>query len=202
MSHLLFNTSYTETPYTLLAYDEASMINNASRMQSGDVDALGMLTRISAIMGLGTRFTETTHSGSMAEHQISHYIDMFAGLDHPGSSHGEQVGIATITMSKLQNKILQSDSTPLMRATAIPEETLINRFGKDAAQSMVSETKKKALNAKTAEQLNKRLANDWPQIREQLKAVTLPYNQVEEAMRKAGCPITASDLKLDSHMTV
>ena len=198
LSHLLFNTSYTETPYTLLAYDEASMIDNASRMQSGDVDALGMLTRISAIMGLGTRFTETTHSGSMAEHQISHYIDMFAGTNHPGSSHGEQVGVATITMSKLQNEILQSDSTPLMRATAIPEEALINRFGKDAAQSMVSETKKKALNAKTAEQLNKRLANEWPQIREQLKAVTLPYSQVEEAMRNAGCAITASDLKLDS----
>jgi len=197
MSHLLFNTSYSNTPYTLLAYDEASMIDNARRMLSGDVDALGMLTRISAIMGLGTRFTETTHSGSMAEHQISHYIDMFAGVDHPGSSHGEQVGVATITMSKLQNETLQSDSPPLLQATTIPAKVLNKRYGKDAAQSMVAETRKKALDVKTADQLNERLTNDWPQIREQLKAVMLPYKQVEEAMCNAGCAITASDLKLD-----
>jgi len=105
LSHLLFNTPYSDTPYTLLAYDEQDMINNANNMLSGDLDALGMLTRISAIMGLGTQFTQTTHSGSMAEHMISHYIDMFAGNRHPESAHGEQVGVATITMSYIQNKI-------------------------------------------------------------------------------------------------
>jgi len=36
MSHLLFNTDYTQTPYTLLAYDEADMIANADRMLSGE----------------------------------------------------------------------------------------------------------------------------------------------------------------------
>ena len=100
-------------------------------------------------------------------------------------------------MSKLQNEMLQSDSPPLVRATTIPEEVLHKRFGKDAAQSMVAETSKKALNVKTAEQLNAQLADDWPQIRERLKAVMLPYSQVEDAMRNAGCAITASDLKLD-----
>ncbi len=197
LSHLLFDTPYTETPYTLLAYDEASMINNAEKMLSGDVEALGMLTRISAIMGLGTRFTDTTHSGSMAEHQISHYIDMFAGKRHPGSSHGEQVGIGTITMSKLQNEILSSDVPPVLRATKIPDLELAERFGKDTAASMVAETEKKALSNNRAKHLNQHLADNWDNIRSQLSDVMLPYQQLETAMRNAGCSITASDLNLD-----
>ena len=44
-SHILFDTPYAETPYTLLAYDEENMIENAAHMLSGDFAALGMLTR-------------------------------------------------------------------------------------------------------------------------------------------------------------
>ena len=39
----------------------------------------------------------------MAEHGVSHYIDMFFKDKHPGTSHGEQVGIATLSISKIQN---------------------------------------------------------------------------------------------------
>jgi glycerol-1-phosphate dehydrogenase [NAD(P)+] len=84
MSHLLFDTPYSDTAYALLAVDEDEMIASAQGLVEGDLDALATLTRVSAIMGLGTSFTGTTHVGSMAEHMISHYIDMFAGTEHPG----------------------------------------------------------------------------------------------------------------------
>ena len=198
MSHLLLDTPYSETPYTLLAYDETDMIDNASQMLSGDIDALGMLTRISAIMGLGTRFTATTHSGSMGEHQISHYIDMFAGKDHPGSSHGEQVGVGTITMSAMQNNLINRDSPPLMKPTIIPEKELHRRFGEDAANNMIDETRKKSLDATATETLNKKLQNDWPAISERLKSVMLPFNHLESSMRNAGCTLTGTALGLDA----
>ena len=86
-----------------------------------------MLTRIAAIMGLGTSVTGTTHSGSMAEHMISHYIDMFAG-----DAHGEQVGVATLTMSRLQNQILGKDQPPTSQPTEIPTAELRARFGAQA----------------------------------------------------------------------
>jgi glycerol-1-phosphate dehydrogenase [NAD(P)+] len=121
LSHLLFDSAYKDTAYTLLAYDEESMMTNADRIVIGDSEALAMLTRSAAIMGLGTSFTGTTHSGSMAEHMISHYIDMFAGDKHPGSSHGEQVGVATLTMSQLQNQILAGSQPPILSPTEIPE---------------------------------------------------------------------------------
>ena len=197
LSHLLFATSYTETPYTLLAYDEPQMIASADRMLSGDVESLGMLTRISAIMGLGTRFTNTTHSGSMAEHQISHYIDMFAGDKHPRSSHGEQVGIATITMSHLQNNIIKKSTPPLMGTTNIPAESLKNRFGDEMGNNMIEQTQAKALSEAAADKLNQKLTDDWDAIRKALNAVMLPYDVLHHAMQAAGCQITATDLELD-----
>ncbi|MBX2883924.1 MAG: iron-containing alcohol dehydrogenase [Granulosicoccus sp.] len=198
MSHILFNTDYSEVPYTLLAYDEPGMVKRAGEMLSGDVDSLGMLTRISAIMGLGTRFTETTHSGSMAEHMISHYIDMFAGERHPRSSHGEQVGVATITMSQLQHGVLDSDSPPLMRPTVIDREALLTRFGPDNVDNMIKETQRKALDQKRADMLNERFASGWGEFRSRLQKVMLPFETLDQSMQAAGCQRTASDLGLDT----
>jgi len=196
MSHLLFDTPYAETPYTLLAYDEADMIAHAGDMLSGDLHALGMLTRISAIMGLGTCFTETTHSGSMAEHMISHYIDMFAGDKHPGTSHGEQVGVGTITMSQLHNQVLNHDVPPQLRATEIPEAELRKRFNRDVAENLIEQTRIKALDKKAADALNQRLELEWPALRRRLQSVMLPYDTLRNAMQAAGCQLTATDLQL------
>jgi len=198
LSHILFDTPYTDTPYTLLAYDEQDMIDNAAKILSGDTQALAMLTRISAIMGLGTQFTETTHSGSMAEHMISHYIDMFAGDKHPKTSHGEQVGVATITMSLLQNKVINNATAPTMHATHLNKTELQQRFGPDLVDNMIAETQKKALDQEKADALNRRLESDWGNIRTQLQAISLPYEKLNKAMAEASCQRTASELALDT----
>lgn len=197
MSHLFFNTLYSDTPYALLRYDETDMIKNAHKMLTGDIDAVGMLTRISVIMGLGSQFTATTHSGSMAEHMISHYIDMFAGKKHPQSSHGEQVGISTITMSQLHNQILGNSNPPLMKPTDIPIQWMKKKFPHEIAENMIQQTRAKALSKHTANKLNKRFETEWESIRKQLVPFMLPFDKLHRAMKAAGCPLTASDLNLD-----
>jgi len=198
MSHLLLGTPYEQTPYTLLAYDEQDMIANAHLMLTGDIDALGMLTRISAIMGLGTRFTDTTHSGSMAEHMISHYIDMFAGERHPGTSHGEQVGVATITMSQLHNQVLNQNTPPLLQPTHIPQQWISDNFSQDMANNMISQTRSKALDERQCEALNQRLASNWDNIRQSLIECMVPFEKLRASMQAAGCQLTATDLGLDT----
>jgi len=175
------------------------MISEAPKMLSGDMDALGMLTRISALMGLGTVFTNTTHSGSMAEHMISHYIDMFAGDLHPQSSHGQQVGVGTITLSQLHNEVLNNDKPPLMQPTQIPEQALIERFGDDIAQNLIEQPRIKALDAAAADALNARFDEEWNTLREKLKSVMIPYDVLRNAMQAAGCQLTATDLGLDTN---
>ncbi len=197
LSHLLLGTDYKDTAYTLLAYDEEPMMANAARVVEGDFEALARLTRIAAIMGLGTSFTGTTHAGSMAEHMISHYIDMFAGQAHPGTSHGEQVGVATLTISRLQNEILGQDRPPTLRPTEIPTNELHVRFGSQTDE-MIEQTRRKAVNAAKTEALNQRLHEEWPTISGKLRAVMLPSEKLYNAMRAAGCPLTGADLGLPS----
>lgn len=196
MSHLLFGTPYSDTAYALLAADEDAMIGSAQGLVEGDFDALATLTRVAAIMGLGTSFTGTTHVGSMAEHMISHYIDMFAGHEHPRTSHGEQVGVATLTMSELQNRILNDPEPPRMKATVIPEAELRRKFGDAAADTMIEQTSRKALDDEKAAALNARFEREWDDIRGKLQAVMRPTAQIRDAMRTAGCQLTGRDLGL------
>lgn len=197
MSHLLFDTPYSETPYVLLSYDEDKLIANAGNLLHGDIEALGILTRVSAIMGLGTSFTGTTHCGSMAEHMLSHFIDMFAGKNHPGTSHGEQVGVATLTMSRLQNAILRAEAPPRLRPTVIPVRALNRCFGPEISGTMIEQAQRKALSAAQADHINRRLAVDWEEFAGRLRAVMRPVDDLHAAMRIAGCPLSASDLGLD-----
>ena len=197
MSHILFDTPYTDTPYTLLAYDEENMLAGAENMLSGDIDALATLTRISAIMGLGTSFTGSTHCGSMAEHMISHFIDMFAGNNHPGTSHGEQVGVATLTMSRLQNMVLNSDRPPTISPTVIPENEINSRFSGHATM-MIGQTQQKALTSKEADRINKLFADNWGEFVSPLREIMLPFEKVNATMGKAKCQKTGKELGLTS----
>lgn len=197
MSHLLFGTPYSETAYTLLAYDEDTLIAHADALLDGDREALAVLTRVSAVMGLGTSFTGTTHVGSMAEHMISHCIDMFAGSDHPGTSHGEQVGVATLTMSALQHRILDAAAPPPIGPTVIPEGRLKKVYGPEMAATMMEQTGKKALDEAAANHLRARFDRDWDAVRGRLSAVMLPHDRLYGAMKAAGCQLTGADLGLD-----
>ncbi|MEM8663818.1 MAG: iron-containing alcohol dehydrogenase [Pseudomonadota bacterium] len=200
MSHLLFDTPYSEVAYTLLALDEDHMIEKASALQEGDSDALATLTRVAAVMGLSTSFTGTTHVGSMAEHMISHHIDMFAGRlnpgGHPGSSHGEQVGVATLTLSRLQNAVLRNPEPPTVSATAIPKARLEATYGPETAAMMVEATEAKALTTEGTARLNQHLADHWDTIRGRLLPVTRRYEEIEASMAAAGCQRTGEALGL------
>jgi glycerol-1-phosphate dehydrogenase [NAD(P)+] len=199
-SHLLFGTPYTDVAYTLLAYDEDAMIADAPRLPAGDPEALATLTRVSTIMGLTTSFTGTTHVGSMAEHMISHAIDMFAKghnpTGHPGTSHGEQVGVATLVMSRLQNMILRSPTPPHVHPTVIPEERLLATYGEEMAKTMIEATEAKAIHEIGAARLNAYFRTEWDDFRARLLPALRPTEEIDRAMAAAGCQRTGADLGL------
>lgn len=197
MAHKLFGRSYDDTPYLLLAYDEGRLLDDAARLHGGEIEPLAVLTRVCALMGIATCFTGSTHFGSMAEHMISHSIDMFAGERHPGSSHGEQVGVATLTVSALQNRILAADRPPVLQATEMPEAALAARFGADRAATMAGQSSGKLLDAATAERINRLWQDDWAGFVAPLRAVMLPLQRLWRGLSEAEAPRTAEELGLD-----
>src|SRR3546814_3197 len=133
----------------------------------------------------------------MGEHQISHYIDCFAGERHPGTLHGQQVGIASLTMARLQQWILARETPPAVHATRIDEAGMERRMGTTIATQCLAEHRKKALDDAGAARLNALLAEIWPSLRRELQAFAIPHERMREMLHQAGGATSAAELGLD-----
>jgi glycerol-1-phosphate dehydrogenase [NAD(P)+] len=184
LSHLLLGTTYAETPYDLMRADEPVLYRQAHRLLEGDLDAALALTRLLVLSGLGVLVTGTSHCGSMAEHQVSHYVDMFA-RPHPGTLHGEQVGLATWSVARLQARMLASEEPPVLRPLRADPADFERRYGRSAEACLAAFGAKPLEEAGTAA-LNERLRRDWPAIRERLLGVMMPLPEMERVIRAAG----------------
>ena len=91
----------------------------------GDIAAIGYLYRVLTLCGLGISFTGVSHHGSMGEHQISHYIDCFAGGKAPrqpawtaGGYRIPDHGAAAAAYARRSQACCRSDATQIdMRPT-------------------------------------------------------------------------------------
>jgi glycerol-1-phosphate dehydrogenase [NAD(P)+] len=197
LSHRLLNTFYTELPFDLEIADEREMMARAPGLAKGDIEAVGYLHRVLTLCGFGVSFTGMSNHGSMGEHQISHYIDCFAGDKHPGTLHGQQVGVATLTMARLQRQILDDKNPPKIGPTRIDEADMARRVGPEIAKVCVSEMKQKAFDEAGAEALNAKIAEIWPTLRAELEAFSVPVDVMVQALKDSGGPTTAKELGLD-----
>ena len=195
-SHRLLDTFYSSVPYTLIAEDEPQMIKSAPGLAKHDIAANGHLHRVLTLCGLGVCFTGISHHGSMGEHQVSHWIDMFAGSAHPGTTHGQQVGVASLAIARLHHQLLALDSPPAIKPTHIVEAEFIARYGQDIGRMCHAEAKKKSFDPVSAKAFNRKLAELWPQLREELRPMLMDPAKMRAAIMAAGGPTTATELGL------
>jgi glycerol-1-phosphate dehydrogenase [NAD(P)+] len=193
-AHRLFGSFYSRTPYALQEADEPDMIATAAGLRTGDLDAVGILQRVLTLTSIGVCFTKVSNHGSMGEHQISHWADMFAGEAHPGSVHGQQVGVASLVMARLQHQILALDTPPIVRPTLVDPAAIERRYGPTLAPLIVAEHRKTALDAAGADAFNHRLAEMWPTLKRELAPMLMPVDEMELALAAAGGPLTGEDL--------
>ncbi|MEM9710055.1 MAG: iron-containing alcohol dehydrogenase [Pseudomonadota bacterium] len=197
MSHRMLGTDYWSSPYLIQEEDERILNTRAGRLPEGDIEAIASLYRVLTLCGLGIAITGVSNHGSMGEHQISHYIDCFAGDRHPGTLHGQQVGVASLTMARLQQQFLASDTPPRVSATRIDETDMARRMGPDIAGECAAEWQKKAFTAEFAEAFNARMEAIWPELRAELQAFTIPVADMQAMLKAASGPTTSAELGLD-----
>lgn len=194
LSHRLFGTTYTDVPFIIQEEDEKELNKRAGLLPHGDISANGYLYRVLTLCGLGVSFTGMSNHGSMGEHQISHYIDCFAGDKHPGTLHGQQVGVGVLTMGRLQQQMLASATPPKVSATMIDVAGMTKRMGSAVAEQCFTEIQPKILSAKEASALNEKLQQIWPELRRELQAFMIPVDEMTRLLASAGGPLTAKDL--------
>lgn len=200
MSHRLLGTAYSDVPFLLQEEDERALNAHAAGLPQGSVAANGYLHRVLTMCGLGVSFTGTSNHGSMGEHQISHYIDCFAGDKHPGTLHGQQVGVGVLTMGRLQAQMLASATPPVLRPTVIDLGDMERRMGRAVAHQCAAEIAPKVFDQAGTDRLNARLAEIWPALRTELATFALPVAEMSRLIDAAGAPRTAGDLGLPVDM--
>jgi glycerol-1-phosphate dehydrogenase [NAD(P)+] len=198
LSHRLRGTAYSETPFLLLKADEEALFAQADGLVRGDLAALESLARVLILCGFGICLAGTSAPGSQAEHLISHYADMMdeghaRGTLGRDSLHGEQIGITTLTVARLQARLLALDAPPRLRRTAFNETAIRAHFGASGADC-VAEFRAKALDAAETDRVNDVLAATWPALRDELEATLLPPDFLEDVLARAGAPRRATDI--------
>jgi glycerol-1-phosphate dehydrogenase [NAD(P)+] len=192
LSHLLLDTPYAEDPFAIQAADERIMLERAGGLAKVDPEAILALVRLLVLSGLGMLLVGSSHPGSMGEHGISHCIDMLLH-PHPGSLHGEQVGVASLTMARLQAEVLSHEEPPCVVAQGIDEKAMRRRYG-PLADDCLAVMRAKALDGERARALNARLEARWPELRRRRQAIAIAPESLERALREAGAATRPQDL--------
>jgi glycerol-1-phosphate dehydrogenase [NAD(P)+] len=193
LAHLLFDQPYRLMPYVLLADDEGPLFTQSDALMRGDIATMERLVRTLLLSGFGTAICGSSQPASQGEHLISHFVDMLGDPTRPPAFHGEQIGVTTLTMARLQEKLLDVRA-PRVTADPTGAAELTAVFGEELDRSCWTEFAQKRLDERRAEQINERLASDWDRIREAITRIMRPASELESILRRADAPTLHSDL--------
>ena len=194
LSHHLLGTAFSETPFAIQAEDEAKLTEQVSKLDRGDLKAVEALVRLLVLGGLGMLIAGGSQPGSQGEHLISHYIDMLHA-PHPGSLHGEQVGLATRTMAALQHHVVGRDLPPRLAQAKIDRIEMRSRLGRWSV-SCEKALQAKAVSGRRLDDLNQKLDASWPMIQADFKDRSLSLSMLSNAFDSAGVAATSQELGL------
>ncbi len=193
LSHLLLGTPYREAPFALLAADEPALLEGAAALAAGDREAVRRLVRTLLLSGFGMTLCGGSQPASQGEHLISHHIEMMAPRGRALPLHGEQIAVTTLTMARLQERML-ADGPPPLLPTRIDRAALEAHFGRELGRSCWRAFAPKRLDAARAARLGERLREIWPGLAARIEAVAVPSNRLDAVLAAAGAPRRPADL--------
>jgi glycerol-1-phosphate dehydrogenase [NAD(P)+] len=193
LAHLLHGQPYREAPFALLAEDEGALLADPEALVAGDREAIARLARTLVLSGFGMSICGGSYPASQGEHLVSHYADMRPPPGAPASLHGEQIGVTTLTMARLQERVLAGEP-PRLQPTRVDEAALVRHFGPALGRACWTELAPKRHDEDAAERLTARLAAGWDAWRRRLAGVARPSPQLADVLRRAGAPVTPEEL--------
>ncbi len=202
-SHLLMGTPYDAKYFEWLRPLEMQMISSLrggiadAAIQSGsfryahDDEFTEILFEALILSGLAMRDAGSSMPASQGEHLIAHAREMlFPQL--PAHFHGLEIAVTTLSMSALQEKILQQHTPPRIHYES-PRSFIPTHLLEAAETQYFSKLPFKAY----VDILNASLEQHWDFFRAQLINIALPADTLSNVLQKAGCPTTPTQLGWD-----
>jgi len=193
LSHLLLGTPYNETPFELLKPLEPQLHENARGIAKGDLPSIELLMRTLLLSGLGMTIAKGSYPASQGEHMIAHaYRHPREGGD-PATFHGEEIGITTLFMARLQEQLLKK--RPTLRTLGFPQEEIKKIYG-----DKITEEAKKSYRVKQEliEKTNLDASLRWHDIIGRIEPVIIPSAKIHAILKAAECPDTPEALGWDT----
>jgi glycerol-1-phosphate dehydrogenase [NAD(P)+] len=174
----------------------AAALGAPERLAAHDVAATEQFFLGLVISGLAMQATQSSRPASGAEHLISHLWEMTGLAEGPNPpSHGTKVGIGTVLVTMLYERLLAHDLTTIAVEACVavlPTAEAVERqvrsvlpAGEVADRAVVESLAKHP----TAEQLRARLElvrERWPNVRPRLQAQLLPPAELRRRLRALG----------------
>lgn len=169
------------------AVDE--LFKMADKVTSNDEYTAGKIFEALLKTGIGMSFSKNSRPASGSEHIISHLIECVELRDGIiPNFHGDDVGVCTLEVLKLYNKLLEKEEI-----SPKPENVDWNKVF-EFYDNMADEVKALNFPENIIDEVEPlKLKENWQKIKEIIKSVP-SYEECFEAMKKAGCKITVSDI--------
>ncbi len=172
--------------------------------KAGRLEAITPLVEGLILGGFAMQWSQTSRPASGAEHQFSHLWNM-EHHTHEGEtpSHGFQVGIATLAITRLYEKMLQTPFESLDVETCCqkwPEwyewEKAINEKFQDTdfLETALTETKKKYIDKEALKEQLIKLKTVWPELKMHLTEQLVPSEDLEKRLRAVGAPVDSEQI--------
>ena len=180
-------------------------------LHAGDPYAMEGLIEGLIMSGLAMQGASSSRPASGAEHQFSHLWEM-EGLgenpEHgePPLSHGFKVGVGTVSIAALYERVLARDFATLDTEAAVrawpPWDEVERRIrgafaGTAVEDAAVTESRAKYVDTAALSHRLDVLRERWSDLRDQIREQLIPADQVRAQLAEAECPTTPVEIGLD-----
>ena len=198
------------TGWSLVQDHLREWVGEPAELRAGDEQATESLIEGLLMSGLGMQSYQSSRTASGAEHQFSHLWEM-EGLGHgeghegPPLSHGFKVGVGSVAIAALYERILERDMSSLdiealhdswPSREELEQSVREKHTDPDLEEGAVEQSLGKYISSDELAGRLELLQERWPEMRERLTEQLLSADRIREMLQDAGCPTTPTEIGL------
>ncbi|WP_321995532.1 sn-glycerol-1-phosphate dehydrogenase [Draconibacterium orientale] len=176
--------------------------------KAGKVEAITPLIEGLILGGFAMQWAKSSRPASGAEHQFSHLWNMEHHV-HNGEtpSHGFQVGVATLAVTRFYEQLLQFPVAELDAAACAeqwPEWPELQKCAEekfsdtDFLDTAINQSKDKHLSKEELKIQIEKLQAVWPQLKENLQKQLVPSEEVKQRLDAVGAPVESQQIGIST----
>ena len=183
-------------------------VSGPDELRAGDQEKMDGLIEGLVMSGLAMQSYQSSRTASGAEHQFSHLWEGEGlGRDRrPPLSHGFKVGVGSIAIAALYERVLERDLADLniekiqneWPSAEEVEERVRAAHNPPLEDPAVKQALSKYLDKDELGERLELVQEVWPELREKVREQLMPAAELRELLQKAGCPTTPGEIGLST----